>query len=81
MTVSRRRRLRHGRSGCGLDEANITRFRDVLRELSLRTIYCHHHNRGHGAGSQYVVWHQHGGDGTSQVISMRMEDYVEDDDV
>ncbi|MCO5184086.1 MAG: chromosome segregation protein SMC [Anaerolineae bacterium] len=65
-----------------LDEANITRFRDVLRELSLRTQFIViTHNRGTVQAANTLYGISMGSDSTSQVISMRMEDYVEDDDV
>lgn len=63
-----------------LDEANITRFRDALRELSLRTQFIViTHNRGTVQAANTLYGISMGGDSTSQVISMRMEDYVEAD--
>jgi chromosome segregation protein len=57
-----------------LDEANIGRFRSTLREISERTQFIVvTHNRGtvEVAGTVYGI--SMGGDGASQMISMRLE--------
>lgn len=60
-----------------LDEANVSRFTDMLRELSLQTQFIViTHNRGtvQTAGTLYGV--SMGADGVSQVISIKPENYV-----
>jgi chromosome segregation protein len=60
-----------------LDEANINRFRDILRELSLNTQFIViTHNRGtvQVANTIYGVSMQP--DSASQVISIRPEEYT-----
>ena len=60
-----------------LDEANINRFREILHELSLKTQFIIiTHNRGtvHAAQTIYGVSMQP--DSTSQVISIRPEEYI-----
>ncbi len=61
-----------------LDEANINRFRDILRELSMNTQFIIiTHNRGtvQVANTIYGVSMQP--DSASQVISIRPEEYVQ----
>ena len=60
-----------------LDEANITRFRDILRELSLKTqIIVITHNRGTVEAAQTIYGVSMQPDSASQVISIRPEEYV-----
>jgi chromosome segregation protein len=60
-----------------LDEANVNRFRDALRELSLRTQFIViTHNRGTVQVAQTIYGISMGGDSASQVISIRPEEYV-----
>jgi chromosome segregation protein len=60
-----------------LDEANVNRFRDALRELSLRTqCIVITHNRGTVQVAQTIYGISMGGDSVSQVISIRPEEYV-----
>jgi chromosome segregation protein len=60
-----------------LDEANVNRFREALRELSLRTQFIViTHNRGTVHVAQTIYGISMGGDSASQVISIRPEEYV-----
>jgi chromosome segregation protein len=60
-----------------LDEANIGRFRDLLRELSLKTQFVViTHNRGTVQAAQTVYGVSMLPDSASQVISIRPEDYL-----
>ncbi len=60
-----------------LDEANINRFRDLLRELSLNTQFIIiTHNRGTVQAAQTIYGISMGNDSTSQAISIKPEDYV-----
>jgi chromosome segregation protein len=60
-----------------LDEANINRFRELLRELSLETQFIViTHNRGTIQAAQTVYGISMGSDSVSQAISIRPEDYV-----
>jgi chromosome segregation protein len=60
-----------------LDEANINRFRDLLRDLSLNTQFIIiTHNRGTVQVAQTIYGISMGNDSTSQAISIRPEDYV-----
>ncbi len=60
-----------------LDEANINRFRDILRELSLKTqIIVITHNRGTVQVAQTIYGVSMQPDSASQVISIRPEEYV-----
>jgi chromosome segregation protein len=60
-----------------LDEANVNRFRDMLDELSQQTQFIViTHNRGTVQAAESVYGVSIGSDSTSQVISIRPEDYV-----
>ncbi|MDX1413751.1 MAG: hypothetical protein R3293_06140, partial [Candidatus Promineifilaceae bacterium] len=60
-----------------LDEANINRFRELLRELSLKTqIIVITHNRGTVQAAQTIYGVSMQPDSASQVISIRPEEYV-----
>ena len=60
-----------------LDEANVTRFRDLLRELSLQTQFVViTHNRGTVQAAQTVYGISMGSDSTSQVISIKPEEFI-----
>ncbi|MCI0395615.1 MAG: hypothetical protein L0322_11835, partial [Chloroflexi bacterium] len=60
-----------------LDEANVNRFRELLRELSRQTQFIViTHNRGTVQVAQTVYGVSMGADSTSQVISIRPEDYI-----
>ena len=60
-----------------LDEANINRFRDLLRELSLQTQFIViTHNRGTVQAAQTIYGISMGSDSASQAISIKPEDYV-----
>jgi chromosome segregation protein len=60
-----------------LDEANINRFRDLLRELSLNTQFIViTHNRGTVQAAQTIYGISMGSDSASQAISIKPEDYV-----
>ncbi len=60
-----------------LDEANINRFRELLRELSLKTQFIViTHNRGTVQAAQTIYGISMGTDSTSQAISIKPEDYV-----
>jgi chromosome segregation protein len=60
-----------------LDEANINRFRDILRELSLKTQFVViTHNRGTVQAAQTIYGVSMQPDSASQVISIRPEAYV-----
>ncbi len=61
-----------------LDEANINRFRDALRDLSLNTQFIViTHNRGTVQAANTIYGISMGGDSASQVISIKPEDYVQ----
>lgn len=65
-----------------LDEANITRFRDVLGELSAQTQFIIiTHNRGTVQAANTLYGVSMTRDGTSQVISLKPDDYVRSEDV
>ncbi|MCP4425787.1 MAG: chromosome segregation protein SMC [Chloroflexi bacterium] len=60
-----------------LDEANINRFRELLRELSLQTQFIViTHNRGTVQAAQTIYGISMGGDSASQSISIKPEEYV-----
>jgi len=60
-----------------LDEANINRFRDLLRELSLKSQFIViTHNRGTVQAAQTIYGISMGTDSASQVISLKPEDYM-----
>jgi len=60
-----------------LDEANVNRFRDLLRELSRQTQFIIiTHNRGTVQAAQTVYGISMGADSASQAISIKPEDYV-----
>jgi chromosome segregation protein len=60
-----------------LDEANISRFRDLLLELSANTQFIViTHNRGTVQAAQTVYGISMGADSASQAISLKPEDYV-----
>lgn len=60
-----------------LDEANVTRFRDVLQELSEKIQFVViTHNRGTVQAAQTIYGITMGSDSASQVISVRPEEYV-----
>lgn len=60
-----------------LDEANINRFRDLLRELSINTQFVIiTHNRGTVQAAQTIYGVSMQPDSTSQVISIKPEEYV-----
>lgn len=60
-----------------LDEANITRFRELLRELGLKTqIVIITHNRGTVQAAQTIYGISMGSDSTSQALSIKPEEYV-----
>jgi chromosome segregation protein len=60
-----------------LDEANINRFRELLRELSLKTQFIViTHNRGTVQAAQTIYGISMGDDSASQMISIKPEEYV-----
>jgi chromosome segregation protein len=60
-----------------LDEANVNRFRELLRELSLKTQFVViTHNRGTVQAAQTIYGISMGADSTSQSISIKPEDYL-----
>jgi chromosome segregation protein len=60
-----------------LDEANINRFRDLLQELSAQTQFIIiTHNRGTVQVARTIYGVSMGADSTSQVISVRPEEYI-----
>jgi chromosome segregation protein len=60
-----------------LDEANVNRFRVLLRELSLKTqVIVITHNRGTVQAAQTIYGISMGGDSASQSISIKPEEYV-----
>ena len=60
-----------------LDEANINRFRELLRELSIKTQFIViTHNRGTVQAAQTLYGVSMGSDSASQVISMKPEEYI-----
>lgn len=60
-----------------LDEANITRFRDLLRELSLKSQFIViTHNRGTVQAAQTIYGISMGSDSASRVISLKPEEYM-----
>ena len=60
-----------------LDEANINRFRDLLRELSINTQFIViTHNRGTVQAAQTIYGISMGTDSASQAISIKPEDYI-----
>ncbi len=60
-----------------LDEANVTRFREVLQELSQKIQFVViTHNRGTVQAAQTIYGITMGSDSASQVISVRPEEYV-----
>ncbi|MGB1249880.1 MAG: chromosome segregation protein SMC [Candidatus Promineifilaceae bacterium] len=65
-----------------LDEANINRFRDALRGLSLNTQFIViTHNRGTVQASNTIYGISMGSDSVSQVISIKPEDYVKSETI
>jgi chromosome segregation protein len=62
-----------------LDESNVGRFRDALRDLSHQTQFILiTHNRGTIEGADTLYGVSMGDDGASRTISLRVEDYVTD---
>ncbi|RMG89813.1 MAG: chromosome segregation protein SMC [Chloroflexi bacterium] len=60
-----------------LDEANVNRFRDLLRELSARTQFIViTHNRGTVQAAQTIYGISMGADSASQAISIKPEEYL-----
>ncbi len=60
-----------------LDEANVNRFRDLLRELSINTQFIViTHNRGTVQAAQTIYGISMGTDSASQAISIKPEDYI-----
>jgi chromosome segregation protein len=60
-----------------LDEANITRFRELLRELSLKSQFIViTHNRGTVQAAQTIYGISMGSDSASRVISLKPEEYM-----
>lgn len=60
-----------------LDEANINRFREELRDLSLDTqIIVITHNRGTVQAAQTIYGISMGSDSASQAISIKPEEYI-----
>ncbi len=60
-----------------LDEANINRFRELLRDLSQKTQFVViTHNRGTVQAAQTIYGISMGSDSASQVISIKPEDYL-----
>ncbi|MDT8304709.1 MAG: hypothetical protein RRC07_02135, partial [Anaerolineae bacterium] len=60
-----------------LDEANVTRFRAVLRDLARQSQFIViTHNRGTVQAARTVYGVSMGADSTSQVISIRPEEYL-----
>ncbi|MCA9973158.1 MAG: AAA family ATPase, partial [Anaerolineales bacterium] len=60
-----------------LDEANVNRFRDLLRELSLNTQFVViTHNRGTVQAAQTIYGISMGTDSASQSISIKPDEYV-----
>ncbi|MFQ5434222.1 MAG: hypothetical protein ACE5FD_05030, partial [Anaerolineae bacterium] len=63
-----------------LDEANVNRFRDLLRELSLNTQFVViTHNRGTVQAAQTIYGISMGSDSASEVISIKPEEYLKDE--
>ncbi|MGW8318759.1 MAG: chromosome segregation protein SMC, partial [Candidatus Promineifilaceae bacterium] len=61
-----------------LDEANVTRFREMLQELSAQTqIIVITHNRGTVEAARTVYGVSMGADSASQVLSIRPEAYLQ----
>ncbi len=64
-----------------LDEANINRFRDVLRDLAMKTQFIViTHNRGTVQAANTIYGISMGTDSASQVLSLKPEDYVNSED-
>ncbi len=60
-----------------LDEANVNRFRELLRELSLQTQFIViTHNRGTVQAAQTIYGISMGADSASQSISIKPEEYL-----
>ncbi len=60
-----------------LDEANVNRFRDLLRELSLKTqVIVITHNRGTVQAAHTIYGISMGSDSASQSLSIKPEEYV-----
>ena len=60
-----------------LDEANVNRFRELLRELSINTQFIIiTHNRGTVQAAQTIYGISMGTDSASQAISIKPEDYI-----
>ncbi|MCZ7671007.1 MAG: hypothetical protein M5U34_29610 [Chloroflexi bacterium] len=60
-----------------LDEANVNRFRELLRELSLKSQFIIiTHNRGTVQAAQTIYGISMGDDSASQMISIKPEDYI-----
>lgn len=65
-----------------LDEANINRFRDVLRDLAMQTQFIViTHNRGTVQAANTIYGISMGADSASQVLSIKPEDYVNSEDL
>lgn len=65
-----------------LDEANVARFRDVLVELSQQTQFIViTHNRGTVQAAQTIYGITMGTDSASQVISLKPEEYVQENEM
>ncbi|MCA9978371.1 MAG: AAA family ATPase, partial [Anaerolineales bacterium] len=60
-----------------LDEANVNRFRDLLRELSLKSQFIViTHNRGTVQAAQTIYGISMGTDSASQSLSIKTEEYL-----
>jgi chromosome segregation protein len=63
-----------------LDDANVNRFRELLRELSENTQFIViTHNRGTVQVAETVYGISMGADSTSQVISIKPEEFISPD--
>ena len=64
-----------------LDEANVNRFRDLLHEMSAQTQFIViTHNRGTVQVAETIYGISMGSDSTSQVISVRPDEYANSQD-
>jgi chromosome segregation protein len=62
-----------------LDEANVGRFRDLLRELSHETQFIViTHNRNTVQAADYIYGITMGRDSTSQIISLKLDEVSEE---
>ena len=63
-----------------LDDSNVGRFRDLLRELSDNTQFIViTHNQGTVEAAETVYGISVGADSASQVISVKPADYIRED--